>query len=109
MEKKVTTYGELKCRKAELRNEMEDGDFSREATEEYRIVLRLIKQAEKWLLWTIVSLMLITAGCTASGGVGASVSAYYPKKWESPESRKQHIQPTLGMARNNLPMVGGDK
>lgn len=71
MEKKVTTYGDLKCRKVELRSAMENGDYSRETTEEYRVVLRLIRQAETWLLWTIVSLMLIIAGCqTFKGATG---------------------------------------
>jgi len=73
MEKKTTTYGELKCRKAELRNEMEKGDFSRKTVEEYHMILCLIKQAEIWLLWTIVSLMLIIAGCqTFKGATGDS-------------------------------------
>jgi len=68
-----TTYGELKCRKAELRDKMEKDDFSRETVEEYRTVLHRIRWEETWLLWTIVSLMLIFAGCqTFKGATGDS-------------------------------------
>lgn len=71
----------------------------------------LIQRAKDGLLESllVLALLLLITGCTASVGGGASVSAFYPKKWESPASRKQHTQPTLGMARNNLPMVGGGK
>ena len=70
-ENKTTTYGDLKCRKAELREEMEKGSYQRETVEEYRSVLRAIKWAEAFLLWTIVALMLIFAGCqTFKGATG---------------------------------------
>ncbi len=73
-EQKTTTYGDLKCRKAELRNQLEKeimemgGNFRQETCEEYRSVLRAIRWAENWLLWTIVSLMLIVAGCNTIEG-----------------------------------------
>lgn len=66
---KEQTYGELKCRKAELRNQLEKeimesgGNFRKETCEDYRTVLWAIRWTESWLLWTIVSLMLIITGC----------------------------------------------
>ncbi len=51
MEKKTTTYGELKQRKAELRDEMEAGTFTE--LDEYRQVVQAIKDAELELLWGI--------------------------------------------------------
>ena len=67
-----TTYGELKCRKAELRNQLEKeimesgGNFNKGTCDEYRLVLRAIKWTETWLLWTIVSLILIFGGCNTA-------------------------------------------
>lgn len=78
---------------------------------------QVLKEARMWQRYVekiafraaVLLIVVVLTGCTASVGGGASVSAFYPKKWESPASRKQHTQPTLGMARNNLPMVGGAK
>jgi len=82
-EQKTTTYGDLKQRKVELQNKMEKGGYDREVVEEYRSVLRAIKWAEAWLLWTTVSLMLIVfvtvQGCHTVNGVGRDLSA-----WSSP-------------------------
>lgn len=75
-----------------------------------RLTARIIAQGKRKLGLLLILLCLgLLQGCTASIGGGASVSAYYPKKWESPASRKQHTQPSIGMARNNLPMIGGGK
>ena len=71
-----TTYGELKCKKAELRNQLEKeitesgGNFNKGTCDDYRLVLRAIKWTESWLLWTIVSLILILTigGCNAIDG-----------------------------------------
>ena len=61
MEKKVTTYGDLKIRKAELQREMLGGYFHN--FEEYKKLLVWIKQAESMLLWSILSLILMFSGC----------------------------------------------
>lgn len=75
-----------------------------------RLTAHIIEKGKRKLGLMLIMLCLsLMTGCTASIGGGASASAFYPKKWESPASRKQHTQPTLGMARNNLPMVGGAK
>ncbi len=74
-----------------------------------RLTARIAKKARRCAGLLLLFSLLIFAGCTASVGGGASVSAYYPEEWESPASRRQHTQPTLGMAQNNLPMVGGVK
>lgn len=79
--------------------------------EEVEANARLRKRI-KWAVFVVsiavlLAILFLSQGCTASIGGGASASAYYPKTWESPASRKQHTQPTMGMARNNLPMVGG--
>ncbi len=120
MEKRRTTYGELKMRKIELQNQKDDerkGDslITQETLNKFWRTATCLKEAEKSLLRSITIsllvaiLLLFSSGCTSSATVGVSSSLYYPKKWESPASRKQHTQPTVGMARNNLPMVGGVK
>lgn len=60
---KPKTYGELKCRKAELISEIVKGNHDREVLKEYHWIVQVIKNVESWLLWTIVSLMLIVSGC----------------------------------------------
>ena len=116
----MATLLELKKRKMELRDKMDeerkDGSgISEDTGLEYGELIDRLQGGErkllKHLVWPTLVLMivlLIGAGCTSSATVGVSSSVYYPKKWESPASRKQHTQPTVGMARNNLPMVGGD-
>ena len=52
-EQKQTTYGELKQRKAELRNEMKNGDFGN--FDEYVPVLQAIKNAELMHLYSITT------------------------------------------------------
>ncbi len=68
-QQETTTYGELKCLKAEIRNEMDEGDFRR--IEEYTSILKAIKRAEAWLLWGIVCLILFVAiqGCQTAKGI----------------------------------------
>ena len=63
------TYGDLKCRKAELRNLIKEGVHDREVYEEYRVVLRRIRWAETWLLWGIACLMMIVSSCQTIKGV----------------------------------------
>ena len=60
-QQETKTYGELKYRKAEIRNEMDAGNF--QSTEEYSEVVAAIKRAESWLLWTIVCLIIFVGGC----------------------------------------------
>jgi len=73
-----------------------------------KLTARITEKAKRYIgLLLILLCLCLMQGCTGSIGGGASASVYYPKNLESPESRKQHTQPTLGMARNNrLPMVG---
>jgi len=117
----MATLLELKMRKMELRDNMDEErkagrGISEETGLEYGKVIDRLQAGEhkllKRLVWPALLLMLglfAVAGCTSSATLGASSSIYYPKKWESPASRKQHTQPTVEMARNNLPMVGGAK
>lgn len=118
--KMMATLLELKMRKMELRDKMDEerrdgGGISVETGTEYgRLIDRLQKgerKLHKKLVWPVLLLfiLLLLNGCTSSATLGVSSSVYYPKKWESPASRKQHTQPTVGMARNNLPMVGDAK
>ena len=120
MEKRRTTYGELKMMKIELQNQMDEERgggslITQETLNDFWRVSTNLKDVEKRLLRTITVsllvaiLLLFSSGCTSSATFGVSSSIYYPKKYESPASRKQHTQPTVGMARNNLPMVGGAK
>lgn len=115
----MATLVELKKRKMELRDKMDeerkdDGSISEETGLEYGQLIDRLQAGEhklhKHLVWPVLILILALTigGCTSSATLGVSSSVYYPKKWESPASRKQHTQPTVGMARNNLPMVGGD-
>jgi len=120
----MATLIELKMRKMELRDKMdkerrEGGSISEETGIEYGQLIDRLQEGERKLYkpikWPVIVLLLaITTafslgGCTSSATLGVSSSVYYPKRWESPASRKQHTQPTVGMARNNLPMVGGAK
>lgn len=50
-ENKTTTYGDLRRRKAELRDEMDWGDLTR--LDEYRQTTQAIKDAELMLLYSI--------------------------------------------------------
>jgi len=71
-EQKTKTYGDLKCRKAELRNEMDEGDLSN--IDEYRYLLQRIRQVESFLLWGVVCLILFVAvGCQTFRGAKADV------------------------------------
>lgn len=116
----MATLLELKKRKMELRDKMDEerkagGGIDEETGLEYGSLIDRLQAGEhkllKRLVWPVLVLVmaLFVAGCTSSATLGVSSSIYYPKKWESPASRKQHTQPTVGMARNNLPMVGGAK
>ncbi|KKL78872.1 hypothetical protein LCGC14_2020520 [marine sediment metagenome] len=71
---KQTTYGELKMRKAEIRNEIEKNNFSN--YNEYRCLLQRIKNAEQWLLWKIVCLVALVAiisGCNTVDGLRTDI------------------------------------
>ena len=70
MEKQQTTYGDLRRRKAEIRNEIEKSDFSN--YDEYRCLLQRIKDAELWLLFRIVCLVavVVISGCNSGKCVG---------------------------------------
>ena len=118
MEKRRTTYGELKMRKIELQSQMDkerkgDSLITQETLNEFWRTSTNLREVEKKLLRPITVslfvaiLLLSSSGCTSSATLGVSSSLYYPKKHESPASRRQYTQPTVGMARNNLPMVGG--
>lgn len=100
--------GDLKCRKYAMREKFLAEGWTYDEEAEYKDVVRKLKWVESIVLPLIIVCLLLLSGCTASVGGGASASAYYPRNWESPESREQHTQPTMGMARNNLPMVGGN-
>lgn len=62
----------------------------------------------------LLVILLFAQGCRLGGAVGMDCEVFYPKvetskggKFGDPdESRKQSTQHTIGMARNNLPMVG---
>ena len=118
----MATLLELKKRKMALRDKMDDerkdfGAISEQTGLQYCQLIDRLQEGERKLLikrpvWpalVLVMVLLAIAGCTSSATFGVSSSIYYPKKHESPASRKQHTQPTVGMARNNLPMVGGAK
>ena len=71
---KQKTYGDLKQRKAEIRSEIEKGNF--ENYEEYRRLLQRIKDIESFLLWKIVcglALAFILGGCCTMSGAGKDV------------------------------------
>lgn len=75
----------------------------------------IIRRKLFWMVIIVNAIVLISillCGCTAGIGVGADASFFYPNipgKLKDPaESRNQTTQHTTGMARNNLPMVGGD-
>ena len=72
-----------------------------------RLTARIVEKAKRCVGLLLLLSLFVAAGCTSSATLGVSSSLYYPREWESPASRKQHTQPTVGMARNNLPMVGG--
>lgn len=71
-----------------------------------RLTARITEKVKRLGILLLLLGVLAFAGCTSSATLGVSSSVYYPKKHESPASRRQHTQPTVGMARNNLPMVG---
>lgn len=74
MEKKIETLAELKGEEVRLRNELDSKNcFTMNTVIEYSRVRHKIKQLESWLLWTIVSLILMLSigGCqTAKGMMG---------------------------------------
>ena len=119
----MATLLELKKRKMELRDKMDeerkDGSgVSEETGLEYGQLIDRLQGGEhkllKRLVWpTLLCLLLIIiGGCSLGVGMGADASLYYPNipgKFEDPApSRGQSTQHTTGMARNNLPMIGGD-
>lgn len=65
----------------------------------------------------VLCLCLLLGGCKVGVGVGADAEAFWPNiktakggEFGDPTgSREQSTQHTTGMARNNLPMVGGAK
>ncbi len=84
MEKKTLTYGDLKCRKAELQDEMEKGYFVQNI-KEYRWILKAIREVETWLLWSIFCLiMFVAVGCHTVDGIGGDLKA-----WSSPYIQTQ--------------------
>ena len=96
-------YVSLKAAQVTLRNAAErKGSWWRMFARYAEIAKRKIWYIEIGLL---ACLILIVAGCTSSASLGVSSSVYYPKKWESPASRRQFTQPTVDIGRNNLPMV----
>lgn len=78
MEKKVETLAELKGEEVRLRNALESrgngvlaGTGMRETKKAYWKTRARVEIIESVLLWTIVSLMLIIAGCqTLKGATG---------------------------------------
>ena len=79
-EQKQTTYGDLKCRKAELQAKIVSDNYDMKTVEEFRYLTRWIKQAEMMLLWSIACLIVFVAlGCHTVNGVGRDLSA-----WSSP-------------------------
>ena len=70
MEKKIVTLAELKGEEVRLRNKMEAGnDETTETAHNWLRASRKVKELETFLLWTIVTLMLIIfAGCNTIEG-----------------------------------------
>lgn len=102
MKKKTQTLSELKGEEVRIRDKIEKGKGTLQDVLDLNKIRSVVHKIESILLWSILSLIiLVTSGCTASLGSSATVSAFYPKKWESPASRKQTTQPTVGMSRNN--------
>ena len=69
MENKIETLAELKGEEVRLRNELESKDyFTMKTVNDYSRVHRKLKELESWLLWTIVSLILILiiGGCNTA-------------------------------------------
>ncbi len=84
----MKTYGDLKMRKAELRNEMESGDYSN--YEEYRRIVQWIKNEELWLLWRIVCLIVIVSliqGCNTVDGLRTDVHQWTENPTHHQQSR----------------------
>lgn len=113
MEKKTQTLAELKGEGVVLRDKIEADKGTLQDVLDLNKKNRLIGSIESWLLWGILSLILMLSGCQAGVGLGLDGSLYYPNvpgKLEDPAaSRRQSTQHTTGMARNNLPMIGGGK
>jgi predicted small secreted protein len=108
-ENKTTTYGDLKCRKAELRTEMETGDYSN--CDEYIKTVQAIRNTELTLLYNItpdescgelpksykrvkyvviaisiaVILSIVLFGCHTISGFGGDLKA-----WSSPYIEHQN-------------------
>ena len=70
MENKIETLAELKGEKVRLRNVLESGDEKIETKKDYWKVRAKVEMLESFLLWTIVSLILILTigGCNAIDG-----------------------------------------
>lgn len=71
MEKKIETLAELKGEEVRLRDKMESGiDKTTKTAHDWLKAQRKVKALEAWLLWTIVSLMLILfiGGCYTMKG-----------------------------------------
>ncbi len=66
----MKTYGDLKMRKAEIRNEMEGGNYQH--LDEYEKLLQKIKDTEMWHLWRVFCLIAIVglSGCNTGKCVG---------------------------------------
>lgn len=81
-----------------------------------RLTARLIEKAKRigFFLLLLFALSMF-GGCKAGVGVGLDGEVFYPEIQTSKGgsfgdptgSREQSTQHTTGMARNNLPMVGG--
>jgi len=72
MKKKIETLAELKGEEVRLRDKMESGiDITTETAHAWLKAQRKVKELESWLLWTIVSLVLILfiGGCGTFDGL----------------------------------------
>lgn len=109
------TLAELKGEAVALRNKIESRNGILQDVLDLNTVCGLIKGIEKFLLGMAVCIILLIGGCKVGGAVGMDCEVFYPQvetpkggKFGDPDkSRKQSTQHTIGMARNNLPMVGG--
>ena len=80
MENKIETLAELKGEEVRLRNELDsktigEGLLPNETAMKYSRVHRKVKELESWLLWTIVSLILILSigGCGTVAGIQSDI------------------------------------
>ena len=88
-----------------------------------RLTARIVEKGSRGLhffpafLVSLLCLILLFGGCKTGFGVGVDAELFYPDiktakggVFSDPvESREQSTQHTTGMARNNLPMIGGAK